>query len=49
MDKKLAWNNFLKTGGVDDYLEFCKYKNMEENKFGKKLESEWDSNRGKQF
>jgi hypothetical protein len=44
MDKKLAWNNFLKTGEINDYLEFCKCRSMEENTSGKKLESEWNNN-----
>jgi hypothetical protein len=44
MDKKIAWSNFLKSGEVSDYLEFCKYRNMEENISGKKLEGKWDNN-----
>ncbi len=44
MDKKTAWSNFVKTGEITDYLEFCKYKNMEENKLGKEFESEWNNN-----
>jgi hypothetical protein len=44
MNKKIAWKNFLKTGEVNDYLEFCKYRKMEENISGKKLKSEWDNN-----
>ncbi len=47
MDKKVAWSNFLKTGEINDYLEFCKYKNTEENISGKEFESKWNSNLGK--
>lgn len=39
MNKKKAWNKFVKTGEINDYLEFCKYKNMEETVSGKEFKS----------
>ena len=47
MNLKEAWKNFEKTGNITDYLEFCKYKSMEEQKIGKKSESKWNNNSGK--
>ena len=47
MNKKDAWKNFEKTGDITDYLEFCKYKKMEETTGGKEFESKWDNNSGK--
>ena len=44
MNKKLAWNEFMKSGSIKDYLEFCKYKNMEDANSGKEFESEWNNN-----
>ncbi len=47
MNKKEAWKIFEKTGEITDYLEFCKYKKMEEVSLGKELESKWNNNSGK--
>ncbi len=44
MNLKEAWKNFEKTGNIEDYLEFCKYKRMEEAKLGKKPQSKWNNN-----
>jgi hypothetical protein len=39
MDKKTAWGKFVKTGDIDDYLEFCKCRKMEEKESGKESKS----------
>lgn len=44
MNKKDAWKNFIKTGDISDYLEFCKFKQIEEAQNGKELKSEWNNN-----
>ena len=44
MDMKEAWKIFEKTGDIADYLEFCKYKRMEELELGKTSESKWNNN-----
>ena len=44
MNEKEAWKNFAKTGNIADYLEFCKYKKMEEVELGKTSESKWNNN-----
>ncbi|MGN1299388.1 MAG: YqzL family protein [Candidatus Scatovivens sp.] len=31
MIKNIAWNTFKNTGNIDTYLEFSKFKNIEEN------------------
>lgn len=49
MNEKEAWKNFEKTGEITDYLEYCKYRRMEEQNFGQKSESKWNNNRRKQF
>lgn len=43
MNPKEAWKNFEKTGEIADYLEYCKYKKMEEER-GKKSKSKWNRN-----
>ena len=30
MSKNIAWNTFKKTGNINTYLEFSKFKNVEE-------------------
>lgn len=47
MNRKDAWKNFEKTGEISDYLEYCKYRKLEEQKFGKKFKSKWNNNFGK--
>ena len=44
MDIKEAWKNFEKTGNITDYLEFCKYRRMEEASIGKEFKGEWNNN-----
>ena len=44
MNPKKAWKNFEKTGEIADYLEYCKYRKMEEVELGKKLKSKWNNN-----
>jgi len=47
MNEKEAWKEFIKTGEIDDYLIYCKYRNEEEQKVGKKSKSKWNYNSGK--
>lgn len=49
MNKKEAWKNFEKTGEITDYLEYCKYRRMEEQSGGKKSENKWNNNCREQF
>ena len=44
MNIKQAWKNFEKTGEIADYLEYCKHKDKEEQKGGKKSKSKWNNN-----
>ncbi len=45
MKAKDAWKNFKKTGEIEDYLEYCKLKRLEEQEFGKKPENKWNNHR----
>lgn len=47
MNKKSAWKNFEKSGEIADYLEYCKYKDKEEQVLGEKPKSKWNNNRRK--
>ena len=47
MNEKDAWKNFEKTGEITDYLEYCKYRRMEEAEFGKESKGKWNNNSGK--
>jgi len=40
---KQAWKNFEKTGEITDYLEYCKYRRMEEQNIGQEPESKWNN------
>ena len=42
MNQKEAWKIFEKTGEITDYLEYCKYKRMEETKVGQKPKTKWN-------
>lgn len=44
MFKNIAWNTFKKTGNIDTYLEFSKFKNIEENFVKENLDG---ANKGK--
>ena len=44
MDMKKAWKKFEETGKISYYLEFCKYKNMEDTICGKELKSKGSNN-----
>ena len=44
MDMKKAWKKFEESGEIADYLEFCKYKKMEETICGEELKSKRSNN-----
>ena len=44
MDKNEAWKNFVKTGEIEDYLEYCKFRRLEEQALGEKSKSKWNNN-----
>ena len=47
MNRQDAWKNFEKTGQIEDYLEYCKFKRQEEQVLGEESKSKWNNNRRK--